>query len=190
MWITSLPILFACSNTETIAEPTIESRPEEDTDSTIEDFDTGLEAIDKTLSEGTWAFSSLSVTNDTCGMPEESLDELTLDLALLRYDVDKLVENNYVFTLVLEDGFEIPNTCTVTGDVFQCEDLILPIPVRDSTITETYTISGVVDSEVRITGVLNKHHLCEGPDCEDLAELNSMDFPCDITMDFTYNYFD
>lgn len=184
-----LPILFACSNTEPVEESVIETRPEEN-DTDVETLDTGLESVDKTLSEGTWAFSSLSVTNDTCGMPDESLDELTLDLALLRYDVDKLVENNYVFTLVLDDGFEIPNTCTVTGDVFECEDLILPIPVRDSTITETYTIGGIVDSEVRITGVLNKHHLCEGPDCADLAELNNMDFPCDITMDFTYNYFD
>lgn len=141
------------------------------------------------LEEGTWAFSGVSVTDQTCGFPEDRLDQLEVELMFLRYEVNRLIEENYTFTLELE-GNEYPNTCYVNDTDFNCEDFIIPIPVRDSTITETYSISGVVDSNVRITGTLNKHHECEGPDCTELAAQNSMVFPCDVTMDFTYNHFD
>jgi len=156
-------------------------------------IDTDANSTDDTgptyLEEGTWAFSGVRVTDQTCGFPEDRLEQLEVELMFLRYEVNRLIEENYTFTLELE-GNAYPNTCYVNGVEFSCEDFIIPIPVRDSTITETYTISGIVDSNVRINGSLNKHHECEGPDCAELAEQNSMTFPCDVTMDFTYNYFD
>ena len=189
-----LLIPFACSQSnisDTAYQNDFDSRPIED-DNT-EDLDTAqVEDSNEPvyLTEGTWAFSDITVTEQTCGFPEDSLNQLASDLTLLRYDVERLIEENYVFTLVLEDGTELPNTCTVSDSVYTCDEFVVPIPVRDSTITETYTILGTIDSSVRIIGSLTKNHTCDGPDCDDLAIQNSMVFPCDVTMDFTYNYFD
>ena len=135
-------------SSNTGSETNIESRPTnvtntEDTSSDVTEDNNEPEPI--YLSEGIWAFSNLTLTGQTCGFPNETIEQLIEDLGVLRYDVQRLIEENYTFTLLLEDGTGLTNTCTAESSVYSCADFVIPIPVRDSTITETYTISGTIE---------------------------------------------
>ena len=170
----------ASVDTSVSIEPSGESQPEnvvEESSATI-------------LEEGKWAYSNITIVEDECGFPIEIQYYLQQSLLDLDYDLNYIADNNYVLSFALNEDSQASTTCINNMEQFICDDLTFLVPTHESTVTEVYSSKGMITSSTRIEGTVIKNHTCDGPDCEQIAEDNSMIFPCSVTMEYTFNFFD
>ena len=162
------------------AEPTSDIQPE----------DIGEEPQATLLEEGNWAYSNITISADNCGFSIEQQYYLQQALTSINYDLNYVADNNYVLSFPITEEEQASTTCVNDMEQFICEDLVFPIPTHDSLVTEVYASVGIISSSTRIEGTVTKSHTCEGPDCDRIAQDNNMVFPCDIVMEYTFNFFD
>ena len=178
--------MLACQEKQVEDSGTIVDEPVEETSE-----DTAVAAPEVTLlEEGAWAYSNITIVEEDCGFPPELLLYLQQSIMGVEYDLNYVADNNYILSLDLSADTQASTSCFNAQDEFLCDELIFPIPTYDSTVTEVYTSTGIVSSSTRITGTLIKGHTCDGPDCAEIAEDNSMVFPCSVKMEYTFNFFD
>ena len=181
-------MLIACVNKESTNEETDDtgpSTPEQNSEQESDIIESTL-----TLEEGTWAYSNVSTAESNCGFPTEIENYLEEGLMSVRYELNYVAEQNYHLTLLIEDEAQVPTTCILVDTNFDCDPIIFENPTYDSLVTETYTSTGTATSSTRIEGVISKAHVCDGPDCDEIAENNFMTFPCTIQFSYTLNFFD
>lgn len=181
-------LMMACQEkqVEDSAVPVVESVNDS---SEVEDTEQApIEEI--ILEEGAWAYSSITITTEDCGFPPEVILYLQQSIMGVKYNLNYVADNNYILSLDLGADSQASTSCRNTQNTFVCDDLVFPIPTYESTVTEIYSSTGAVSSSTRISGTMIKSHSCSGPDCEEIAEANSMSFPCSIEMDYTFNFFD
>lgn len=181
-------MLFACANKDTADETTLDTAPPSPEQTSEPEPDSVEPSI--TLEEGTWAYSNVSTVESDCGFPTEIESYLEQSLMSVRYNLNYVADQNYHLTLLLEEAEQVPTTCILTGTDFTCDPIIFENPTYDSLVTETYTSTGVATSSTRVEGIISKEHICDGPDCDDIAERNFMTFPCTIQFSYTFNFFD
>ena len=184
----SLCFFFACQDKQAVdsgtenelAEPTSEEQPED----IVEEPESTL------LEEGNWSYSNITISEDNCGFAIEQQYYLQQALMSINYDLNYVADNNYVLSFPITEEDQASTTCVNDMEQFICEDLVFPIPTHDSIVTEVYASVGTISSSTRIEGTVTKSHTCEGPDCDRIAEDNNMVFPCDVVMEYTFNFFD
>ena len=162
------------------AEPTSEIQPE----------DVVEEAQATLLEEGNWAYSNITISENTCGFALEQQYYLQQALMSVSYDLNYVADNNYILSFPITEEEQASTTCVNDMEQFICDDLVFPIPTHDSIVTEVYASVGMISSPTRIEGTVTKSHSCEGPDCDRIAQDNNMVFPCDVVMEYTFNFFD
>ena len=160
-------------------EPSTESQPE-----------VSVEEPLTVLEEGRWLYSDIAITEEDCGSPQVVLDVVKDLMQSVEYDLNYVADHNYHLSVTISEDEQVSTTCINDAEQFRCEDLTLVTPARDSIVTEIYTSSGSIFSSTRIDGTVVKRYLCEGPDCEEIAQEYSLDFPCSMIMEYTFNYFD
>ena len=183
--------LFLIGCEEEPLENTVEECEEDaQLSSDIDDEVLEEEQEDIILLEGIWMYSQVYVSDDRCGFSESFQEDLVESITAVQYEIDHVAEGNYIISLIVAEGLEIPTSCQSEGLTLNCEPIELNVPAFGTLLNETYTSYGTIDTGYRIEGRLEKEYACEGDECSEAQELLGVSFPCSVDLQYTLNFFD
>ncbi len=151
----------------------------EKTEDTSTDVDTTTETSLQPQ-EGGWTMTDLEITENTCGVGEEEMDEedpSTMTLTRTAEGAYTLVlDEDTTFTCTLSDSELTCETVTETEESDELEEM-------DLTVTQTYNLGANFTSDTELSGDMSVDMSCEGEDCE-MFELLGMTMPCGMVGTF------
>jgi len=127
--------------------------------------------------EGDWTLWSTEAISDTCGLrPDEPSDE---ELTEHFYLGDPIETGFEIRKLDLELGW-IEVQCVLDGIGFDCGpwDYVYEVPAVDAILTTSWTVRGDVVNPTELGGINGTSVACAGEDCELVADLYELEFPC------------